>query len=284
MSLQNRPVWVPEEVDVNTPSPARMYDYFLGGSHNFAADRALAEETIRVWPDVRHLARANRAFLRRAVTALATAGVDQFLDLGAGIPAVGSVHEVAQAVNPKVRIVYVDADIIAVAHSTRLLADQPHTAVVRADLRDPGKVLADPALTGLLDLSRPIAVLMLSVLPFVSDDDDPARIIAGYRDATAPGSYLVISHGTDDYHPEATQRAADVYRRASHAITLRGRTELATLLDGYELLEPGLVDMILWRPELGGSQPDPLGGDVTRYSLLAAVGRTPAGKPADAQP
>jgi hypothetical protein len=276
MSLQNRPVWVPEEVDVDTPSPARMYDYYLGGSHNFAADRALAEETIRVWPDVRHLARANRAFLRRAVTALASAGVDQFLDLGAGIPTVGSVHEVAQAVNPDARIAYVDADIIAVAHATRLLADQPHTAVVRADLREPSVVLNDPALTALLDLSRPIALLMLSVLPFVSDQDDPAGIIAGYRDATAPGSYLVISHGTNDYYPEATQRAANVYRRASLPVTLRGRAELAALLDGYELLEPGLVDMILWRPELGGAKPDPLGGDVTRYSLLAAVGRTPA--------
>jgi hypothetical protein len=273
MSQENRPVWAPDEVDIYTPSPARMYDYYLGGSHNFAADRALAEETIKRWPDVRHLARANRAFLRRAVSALAADGVDQFLDLGAGIPTVGAVHEVARAANPWARTVYVDADLVAFTHSTRLLADHPHTSVVHADMREPSAVLSDPALTGLLDLSRPIAVLMLAVLPFVPEDDDPTGIVAGYRDATAPGSYLVISHGTGDYRPEEANRAVDVYRRSSHAITLRSRAEIRTLLDGYELLEPGLVDMIHWRPELGGRQPDPLGGDVTRYSMLAAVGR-----------
>jgi len=273
MSSQHRPIWAPDEVDVDTPSPARMYDYYLGGSHNFAADRELAEETIRMWPDVRPVARANRAFLRRAVTALAAAGVEQFLDLGAGIPTVGSVHEVARTANPQARTVYVDADLVAVAHSTRLLADQSQTAIVHADLRDPDAVLADPALSGLLDLSRPVALLMLSVLPFVPEDHDPAGIVARYRDATAPGSYLVLSHGTDDYRPEAAQRAANVYRRASNAVTLRSKAVITALFDGYELLEPGVVDMIHWRPELGGRLPDPLGGDVTRYSMYAAVGR-----------
>ena len=146
---------------------------------------------------------------------------------------------------------------------------------MHADLRDPGAVLDDPALTGLLDLRRPIALLMLAVLPFVPDDDDPAGVIAGYRSASAPGSCLVLSHGTDEYRPEAARRAAEVYRQASHAVTLRTRAELAALMDGYELLEPGLVDMIHWRPELRGRVPDPLGGDVTRYSMLSAVGRLP---------
>jgi hypothetical protein len=273
MTQHYRPTWAPDEVDIDTPSAARMYDYYLGGSHNFEADRRLAEETIRVWPDLRHLARANRAFLRRAVTALAASGVDQFLDLGAGIPTVGSVHETALAANPHARTVYVDADLVAVAHGTALLADRPHTAVVHADLRDPAAVLGDAALSGLLDLRRPVAVLMLAVLPFVPDADDPAAIVAGYRDATAPGSHLVLSHGTDDYRPEAAHRAEEVYRRASHAMTLRSRAEVAALLDGYELVEPGLVDVIHWRPD--PQVPDPLDGDVARYSMLAAVGRRP---------
>lgn len=253
-----------------------MYDYYLGGSHNFAADRALAEETIKVWPDIRHLARANRAFLRRAVTMLAAAGVDQFLDLGAGIPTVGSVHEVAQAVNPRARTVYVDADLIAVTHSTKLLAHERNTTVVLADLCDPDKVLADASLNRMLDLSRPIALLMISVLPFVPDESDPAGIIARYRDASAPGSYIVLSHGTDEYRPEAAHRAVDVYRQSSRSVTLRNRAELAALLTGYELLEPGLVDLIHWRPAPSVGQPDPLGGDVARYSLLAAVGQLPS--------
>jgi hypothetical protein len=250
-----------------------MYDYYLGGSHNFAADRQLAEETVRVWPDVKHLARANRAFLRRAVHALAGAGVNQFLDLGAGIPTVGAVHETARSANRHAHTVYVDADLVAVAHGTALLADDPDTAVVHADLRNPSTVLGDAAATGLLDLSRPVAVLMLAVLPFIPDSDDPAGIVAGYRDATAAGSFLVISHGTSDYRPEAAHRAEDVYRRAAQPMTLRSRAQIGALLTGYELLEPGLVDMIHWRSD--PQMPDPLNGDVTRYSMLAALGRKP---------
>ena len=271
----HRPAWVPDEVDVETPSAARMYDYYLGGSHNFAADRRLADETVRVWPDVKHLARANRAFLRRAVSALVDAGVEQFLDLGAGIPTVGSVHETAQSANRYARTVYIDADLVAVAHGTALLADDPNTAVVHADLRDPATVLDGVTATGLLDLSQPVAVLMLAVLPFVPDADDPAGIVAAYRDASAPGSYLALSHGTDDYRPEAAHRAEDVYRRAAQPMTLRSRAEIAALFGGYELLEPGVVDMIHWRP--GPEVIDPLDGDVARYSMLAAVGRKPMG-------
>lgn len=228
---------------------------------------------MRVWPDVKHLARANRAFLRRAVSALVADGIEQFLDLGAGIPTVGSVHETAWPANGRARTVYIDADLVAVAHGSALLAGDPRTAFVHADLRDPTAVLRDATATGLLNLSRPVAVLMLAVLPFVPDADDPASVVAGYRDATAPGSCLVLSHGTDDYRPEAAHRAEDVYRRAAQPMTLRSRSEITALLDGYELLEPGLVDMIHWRPDPDGGLPDPLDGDVARYSMLAAVGR-----------
>jgi S-adenosyl methyltransferase len=134
-------------------------------------------------------------------------------------------------------------------------------------------VLADPELTGLLDLSRPVAVLMFAVLPFVPDEDDPWAIVAAYRDATVPGSYLAMSHGTDDYRPAQAHKVVDVYTRASHTMTLRSRERIGSLMAGYKLVPPGLVDMIHWRPEPEGALPDPLGGDVARYSMLAAVGR-----------
>ena len=268
----HRPVWAPDDIDIETPSAARMYDYYLGGSHNFAADRELAEQTIQAWPDAPHLCRANRALLRRVVAYLA-GGVDQFLDLGSGIPTVGAVHEVARELNPNARTVYVDSDAVAVAHSRALLDGVPHAGVVHEDLREPERVLADPELTDLLDLNRPVAVLMFAVLPFVPDEDDPWAIVAAYRDATAPGSYLAMSHGTDDYRPAAAHKVVDVYTRASHSMTLRTRERIGSLLEGYELVPPGLVDMIHWRPEPEGDLPDPLGGDVTRYSMLAAVGR-----------
>ena len=271
--MRYRPAWAPDEIDIERPAPARMYDYYLGGSHNFAADRELAEETLRVWPDLRQTARANRAFLRRAVAHLAAEGVRQFLDLGSGIPTVNNVHEVAYAASPASRTVYVDSDPVAVAHSAALLADVPHAAIVHADLRDPESVLRDPAVAGCLDFSRPVAVLMLSVLPFVTELDDPDAVVAGYRDATAPGSYLALSHGTGEYRPEDAEAAANVYARTSHPVTLRDRRRIRELMSGYELVPPGLVDMILWRPDPQAGEPDPRTEDVARYSMLAAVGR-----------
>ncbi len=268
-----RPAWVPDEVDIERPSAARMYDYYLGGSHNLAADRTLAVEVMRTWPDLRIVARANRAFLRRTVTFLADAGVEQFLDLGSGIPTAGNVHEVARAVCPDARTVYVDMDPVAVAHSAALLAGVPNAAVLHADLRDPQSVLGDPVVRGLLDFSHPIAVLLIAVLPFVTDADHPARIIAEYRQATVPGSYLVISHGTDEYRPQEVKAAGAIYTRAGHEITVRSRPQIMALMEGYELVEPGLVDMVLWRPDPVLAGADPVGGDLARYSMLAAVGR-----------
>ncbi|HEV2342647.1 MAG TPA: SAM-dependent methyltransferase [Actinocrinis sp.] len=268
-----RPAWVPDEVDIERPSAARMYDYYLGGSHNLAADRAMARQTMQVWPDVRFVARANRAYLRRAVTYVAEMGVEQFLDLGSGIPTAGNVHEVARAVRPAARTVYVDVDPVAVAHSAALLSGVAGTGVLHADMRDPQAVLDDAIVTGLLDFSRPIAILMISVLPFVIDDDHPAQIVADYRDATVPGSYLVISHGTDEYMAPTLQAAWEVYERGGYSVTTRSRAQILALMDGYELVEPGLVDTIAWRPDPVLAGADPLGGDVARYSQLAAVGR-----------
>lgn len=269
---QHRPVWAPDDIEIEKPSAARMYDYYLGGSHNFAADRQLAARTIEAWPDVAHLCQANRAFLTRSVTHLASIGIDQYLDLGSGIPTAGNVHEVVHAINPRARVVYVDADPVAIAHSTALLEHVPEAAAAYADLRDPEAVLSSPQVAGFLDLTRPVALLMFASLPFVPDEDDPAAIVATYRDATAPGSYLALSHGTSDYRPAAVRRVEDVYTQASHSMHLRSRKDIDAMLDGYELLDPGLVDVIRWRPE-PQSPPDPLDGDVARYSLLAAVGR-----------
>ncbi|HET9169755.1 MAG TPA: SAM-dependent methyltransferase [Actinospica sp.] len=269
---QHRPIWAPDDVEIEKPSAARMYDFYLGGSHNFAADRQLAAQTIEAWPDVAHLCQANRAFLRRSVTHLASIGIEQFLDLGSGIPTAGNVHEVVHAVNPKARVAYVDADAVAIAHSKALLAEIPGATAVYADLRDAEAVLGHPQVAGFLDLSQPVALLMFASLPFVPDEDDPVGIVAEYRNATAAGSYLALSHGTSDYRPEAVRRVESVYTQASHAMRLRDRATIGAMMDGYELLEPGLVDIIDWRPD-PQSPPDPLGGDVSRYSMLAAVGR-----------
>ena len=272
---KHRPAWAPDEVDIERPSAARMYDFYLGGSYNFAADRALAEENLRNWPDMPQIARANRAFLHRAVGYLSSMGVDQFLDLGSGIPTGGNTHDIALSLNPQARTVYVDMDPVAIAHSIVLLQDVPNATVVHADLRDVDTVMKYSVVPDFLDLSRPVGVIMLAVLHFVSAEDDAPGLVRAYRDATAQGSYLAISHGTADYQPENARGASAVYSRASHRLTFRSKAEVAELFTGYELAEPGLVDIIHWRPDPAGDRPDPLGGDVARYSGYVAVGRKP---------
>lgn len=272
--MNHQPAWVPEAADIERPSAARMYDYYLGGSHNFTADRALAEEYIKFLPEIRAISVANRAFLRRAVTYLARAGIDQYLDLGSGMPTAGNVHEVARAVNPDARVVYVDADPVTVATGNNLLADEQRTKYLHADLRDPAEILRHPEVVSYLDFARPMAVLMVAVLHFVPDQDDPAAIIEAYRDACVPGSFLVCSHATNEYQPETMREASNVYQQASHTMNFRRRREIESLVRGYDLLEPGLVDVIRWRPE--PEDIDPYDGDVRRYNLLACVGEKPA--------
>ena len=271
--MQHRPAWAPDEVDIERPSVARMYDWFLGGSHNFECDRELAQQAMRVFPDAPHVVRANRSFLYRAVTTLCGLGIDQFLDLGSGIPTVGNVHEVASIARAGTRTVYVDSDPVAVAHASALLSGTPSVSVLHADLRDPEAVLRDAVRAGGLDLSRPVGVLMVSVLPFVPDSDDPAGIVAAYREGTVSGSYLAISHGTNDYKPKVVGEIEDVYARTTQPGVFRSTAEVGQIFAGYELLEPGLTDLIHWRPEPGALESDPLGADVARYSLIGGVGR-----------
>ncbi|HEU5332288.1 MAG TPA: SAM-dependent methyltransferase [Actinocrinis sp.] len=264
---------MPGDAEFERPSPARMYDYFLGGSHNFAADRELAEKYMRVLPDMPEISRANRRFLGRAVRYLAgPAGVDQFLDLGSGLPTQGSSHETARRLNPSARVVYVDVDPVTVEFGRTLLEDTKGVEMLHADLRDPRAILRSDEVRGTLDFSRPVAVLMVAMLHFVPAADDPAALVAAYRAATAPDSYLVVSHATSDYHPATMSEAAQVYNSAAaQGMNFRSRAQVAALLAGYDLLPPGLVDVIHWRPDPGDS--DPFNGDVTRYNLLAAVGR-----------
>lgn len=270
----HRPAWAPDSIDMEKPSAARMYDYYLGGSHNFAADRQLAEEAKAVFPDTREYCMANRAFLQRSVTVLARLGIDQFLDLGSGIPTAANVHEVAQAINPDARTVYVDCDAVAYAHGLALLANEPNARFVQEDLRDPEAVLGDATVREFLDFDRPIGLLMFSVLPFVPDEDDPWAVVAQFRDACASGSYLAMTHGTADYKPTEAGELSRVYDRASHTVTPRPRKQVLDMMAGYELLDPGLTDAILWRPDPQGP-PDVFGGDVSRCSLYAVVGKKP---------
>ena len=267
-----RPSWAPIEVDVARPSVARVYDYYLGGSHNFESDRAFAREVLRVYPELTAISRDNRDFLRRAVLFLCAQGIDQFLDLGSGIPTAGNVHEIAHTVNPRGRVVYVDHDPVAFMHSRELLIDIPGAVAVRADLRDPDQVLRDAVTVGGLDLARPIAILMVSVLHFLGDEDAPAALVARYMQAAAPGSYIALSHARSDGKPDAAA-TEQVYNRSRSPNPMRFRSsaEIAALFGDLTVVDPGVVHIPRWHPEPGDDDADPPVGE--DYPALAGVGR-----------
>lgn len=236
------------DVDVDRPNAARMYDYFLGGTSNLVVDREAADEVMRSWPASRW-ARDNRAFMGRAVAYLCERGIDQFLDLGSGIPTVGNVHEIAHAHNPAARVAYVDNEPVAVAHGRRLMCDKSQVTVTQADLRDPASVFAAPGVADLLDFDRPIAVLAVAVLHFIPDGDRPADVLAEYRGACVPGSYVVISHGAQTSISDTElDSGRATYRRTATPITSRTREEIAALVAGYTLVEPGLTLLPDWHP------------------------------------
>lgn len=263
-----RPTWAPAEVDLDRPNAARMYDFYLGGSHNFAVDRKLATTVLDIWPDMPRAAQANRAFLRRAVRFLMAQGVRQFLDIGSGIPTVGNVHEIAQDLDPATRVVYVDTDPVAVTHSAAILAGRTGTSVLQADGTKPEPLLDEIAAAGLLDLDRPVGLLMFAVLHFVPDDGDPRGIVARYADRLAPGSWLALSHGTVDDAPNV-EAMVTLYRSTPTPLRARSRDEVAALLTDVDLVEPGVAFAPLWRPA-EGDEPD---SDGSWTSMYAAVGR-----------
>lgn len=246
-----RPGWLGEDVDLNTPSPARIYDYLLGGSHNLAVDREVAEQVLAVMPDARAGSLANRAFLYRAVRFLVDAGVRQFLDLGSGIPTAGNVHQIAQRAAPDARVLYVDADAVAVAHSRALLADNPGASVVQSDIRDLDRIMSSTEAEQLLDPAEPVGLLMVAILHVIPGSDDPAGLVAGLRDRVARGSYLVIGHGSTDSRPEEGAKLMEVSKRTPTPLTLRPRGEIERFFDGFDLVDPGLVWVPQWRPEPG---------------------------------
>jgi SAM-dependent methyltransferase len=250
--MASEPNWIPPGVDTKRANVARVYDYLLGGTHNFPADQAVGRMITAVEPNSRGIGRANRAFLGRAVRFLAASGIRQFLDIGSGIPTEGNVHEVAEQAAPGSRVVYADIDPVAIAHSTALLAGKSNAIIVEGDVREPEKILGDDRVNGLIDFSQPAGLLLVAVLHFITDAENPARIVATLRDALAPGSYLVLSHGTTEDRPTVARAAEKVYDQAVAApLRMRSRAELLPLFEGFELLEPGLVPLPHWRPDPG---------------------------------
>jgi O-methyltransferase involved in polyketide biosynthesis len=241
---------VPEGVDASRPSIARIYDYLLFGKDNFAADRAAADQLMESRLEPRRLALANRGFLLRAVRFLAQQGIAQYLDLGSGLPTAPNVHEVAREIVPGARVLYVDHDPIVVAHNEALLAKRDGVVTIRADVRDPDAVLGHPALAACIDFGQPVAVLLLSVLHFMSHEEDAPGIIARFRKCMAPGSYLAVSIGTSDgADPKMLAEATHTYAGARMPFTLRSRAQIMDLFDGFDLVEPGVVSLPEWRPE-----------------------------------
>lgn len=263
--------------DFTTPSAARMYDYFLGGKTHFEADRAAADRVLNSCPEARRLALANRRFLTRAVWHLADHGVRQYVDLGSGLPTSPNVHEVARQAREDARVVYVDSDPVAVAHGRALCGAADGTAVIEADIRNPDRILKDHRLNRLIDFSAPVAVLAVSVLHFLPDEDKPQEILGAFRARMAPGSYIVISHATVDGADRQTlAEIAEVYKESVTPAVPRTPAAIEALFTGFDLIDPGLVEMSQWRSDM----PEPADG----VRFLAGAGRLAAAVPGPARP
>ncbi|MBZ9599330.1 MULTISPECIES: SAM-dependent methyltransferase [Streptomyces] len=275
-----RPAWAPPGIDISVPSVSRIYDYYLGGSHNFEVDRQAARRAMEFMPGLPKIMQANRAFMRRAVRHAVAEGVTQFLDIGSGIPTFGNVHEIARAASPAARVVYVDHDPVAVAHSHAVLVDDEHTGVVAADLRKPKEILAAPEVAQLLDLDRPVALLLVAVLHFLEDTDRPYDAVAELRDALAPGSLLILTHASYDGIPltqEVAGGAVGVYRDIRNPLVMRTGDQISGFFEGFEMVEPGLVSMPDWRPDRAEGGEDGEDGEAPEdpyaFSGYAGVGR-----------
>ena len=254
-------------------STARRYDYFLGGYHNFAIDRRAAEQIKALYPDAALAAQTNRAFLRRAVTFLLEQGIDQFLDIGSGIPTVGNVHEIVHRINPQARVIYVDIDPVAVTYSQTILQGSHNVVAIHGDVREPDELLANAEVRSMIDFQRPVAILMVALLNFVPADAEAQRVVQALVAAIPAGSYLVISHVTNEYlSQEVIAESEAVYARSTTPSKLRSRAQIAALFEGLEFVEPGLVLVPLWRPNEG----DDLFFDTPEQSMFfAGVGRKP---------
>ncbi|MGC0417035.1 SAM-dependent methyltransferase [Embleya sp. AB8] len=262
--------WRRRGIDVHVPSIARVYDAALGGKDNFAIDRAVADELLAVVPGARDCALSNRAILSRGVRFLVEQGIDQFLDLGSGLPSAENTHQVAQRHNPLASVVYVDIDPIVLAHGRALLEENSRTRVVTADAREPKAVLALPEVRELIDLDRPVGLLMVAIVHHLEDDEDPAGIVRTYLDALPSGSYLFLTHFWANGTPEAAV-IEEMLHGAHNTGRFRSREEIDAYFDGLTLVEPGLVNLPLWRPD--EEVPDPL--PVSGTLLLGGIARKP---------
>jgi len=241
---------LPEGIDPSRPTAARIYDYFVGGSHYFESDRQVAEKMLVAFPYAREAARINRSFLRRTVEFMVAHGIEQFLDIGAGVPATGNVHEVAQALRPGARVVYVDVDPVPVAHGRKILAGNPDAVMLQGDLHQPEAILDHPETRRLIDFSKPVGLLLLAVLHFFGDDAEVKRILTTLRERMAPGSFLVISHTTLEGLPaEVIEQMRKAYAASTSTTIYRPREGVRAMFDGFALVEPGLVYTAQWRPD-----------------------------------
>lgn len=246
---------------------ARVYDYWLGGKDNFAADREAAEKVLSIAPDAAGSVRANRGFLRRAVRFVAEAGVRQFLDVGSGLPTAENTHQVAQRITPDARVVYVDNDPMVLAHGRAMLADAGSTAVLRADAHDPGAIVHSPVVRELIDFEQPFALLLLGILNFVVDEEKSREVVAVLRDAMPSGSYLLLSHVTGDADPEQGERLQAVVDRDAGGV-MRTRDQIKQFFAGFEILDPGIVPVDRWRSERRPKKP----AAMERFWLWSGVG------------
>jgi hypothetical protein len=258
--------WVPTSVDLEKPSSARAYDYVLGGNHNFEVDRKFVAQVQAVYPESKFFAIMNRAYLRRVVMYLMDQGIRQFLDLGSGIPTVGNVHEIAQAIDPSARVVYVDIEHVAVAHSQLILENNDNAVMVHADITKPGLVLGDPETKKLLDFTQPIAVLGITIGHYILEDAE--SVFAAYRDAVPSGSYLALSHLTNDFVD--MDSITDAMRKTQNSVKPRTKAEILEFFGDWELVEPGLVTTSQWRPDRDN---DPKEVAEARDGLYAGVAR-----------
>jgi len=242
----------PTDLRTDIPHPARMYDYFLGGKDNFPADREAAEKALAISPAFRTGALSNRGFLQRAVRHVTKQGIRQFLDIGTGIPTAGSTHQIAAEVAPDVRVAYLDNDPIVLVHGRALLAgaDRGTATVIHSDLRDPEGILRNPEVRQVLDFDQPIALMLVAILHFVRDEEDPLGIVHRLVDSLPTGSRLVLSHATGDFAtPEQVAQARSLYTSSAAQLTPRTRDQVAAFFEGLELEEPGLVTAPMWRPD-----------------------------------
>jgi hypothetical protein len=268
---------VPEGVDITRPTPARLYDYYLGGASNFEVDRIAAERIRLVMPELSDMAWANRGFHQRAARWIARRGIRQFIDIGAGLPTAGNTHRALLEVTPDARVVYVDIDPMVAAHASGLLTDQRSTRLITADLRDPGAVLGNPGLRELIDFAEPTGLLMTAVLHFVADASDPWGLVARYAGALAPGSYLALSHGTYDKLPPVMVRVSrETYARATEQLYPRTLADVQRLFAGLELVEPyrGAGPIICHLGEWGAEDPATADTDGSRI-MYCGVARRP---------